>query len=410
MLDYVSVLIYGILIMFFFLDIRISKNRILMIIVYVTLSTLLQLIMYYTYGSKFIEKIYPLAIHLPIVIFFCFIFKKKLNLVLIFTAPRRWLGEVISLFFNNNKYVLVIGKIMVSIILLILIYKYLCPYVNRILKYSSLRITLLTIIPALSYCITYGTTVYTDLLYQSNMLVVGIFSIGFNFVFYLFIIAYFIEMDKSFELETNRTILQMKMESISNQIDDYKKTQNQTIVYRHDLRHHLRYLSGCISENHLEQALNYIRKLNKDIEATEVKQYCENIDVNLILSAYVNMAQKNDVHIEFDGAVPIDIHIHPTDISVILANCIENAIKACKELEDSNKRKIKVSCKFKNGKLLIEICNGFKNKIYFEGDIPISTEKNHGLGIKSTIAVVKKYNGIYSFTQEAGIFSSRIIL
>jgi len=242
------------------------------------------------------------------------------------------------------------------------------------------------------------------------MLVVGIFSIGFNFIFYLFIIAYFIEMDKSFELETNRTILQMKMESVSNQIDDYKKSQNQTIVYRHDLRHHLRYLSGCISENHLEQALDYITKLNKDIEATEVKQYCENIDVNLILSAYANMAQKNDVHIEFSGYVPMDIHIQSTDISIILANCIENAIKGCKELEDENNRKIKVICKFKNGKLLIEICNRFKNDIYFEGDIPISKEKNHGLGIKSTIAVVKKYNGIYSFTEEAGIFSSRIIL
>lgn len=417
MLDYLSVLIYGVLIMVFFLDVKMNKKNMLILLGYVLLSEFLQLELYYVYGSKFIEKLYPLLIHLPLVIFFCYIFKKRLNLVLfvlftsyIFTAPRRWIGEVVASFFNNDPYVLVITKIIASIMLLVVIYKYLCPYVNRILKYSSSRITLLTVVPASSYCITYATTVYTDALYNSNMLVVGLFSVGFNCVFYSFIIAYFIEMDKNFASQTEQTVLKMQIDTTLNQIEDYKRSQKQGAIYRHDLRHHLHYLSTCIAENQIDEALAYITKINTDVEATQVRQYCENTSVNIILSGYANKAKNNNIDIEINTIVPMVIPMHSTDICVILSNGIENAIHACNKLENESNRKIRVICEFKNKKLIIEMCNNFEDEIRFEGDIPISTEQNHGLGVKSIVATVKKYQGLYYFNEENGIFTMRVIL
>lgn len=417
MLDYLSVLIYGVLIMVFFLDVKMNKKNMLILVGYVLLSGLLQLELYFDYGSKSIEKLYPLLIHLPLVIFFCYVLKKRLNLVLfilftsyIFTSPRRWIGEVVASFFNNDQYVLIITKIIASIMLLIVIYKYLCPYVNRILKYPSSRITLLTVVPALSYCITYATTVYTDALYNSNVLVVGLFSVGFNCVFCFFIIAYFIEIDKNFALRTEQTALKMQIDTTLIQIEDYKRFQKQGAIYRHDLRHHLHYLSTCISENHADEALTYITKINRDIEATLVRQYCENTSVNLIISAYATKAKNNNIGIEINAIVPMAIPMHSTDICVILANGIENAIHACNKLENEFSRKIIVSCKFKNKKLMIEICNNFEDEIRFEGDIPISTEQNHGLGVISIIATVKKYQGLYCFTHENDIFTMRVII
>jgi two-component system sensor histidine kinase AgrC len=416
-LDYFSVLIYGVLIMFFFLDIKINRKNMLFLSCYVLLSGFLQFELYYVFGSKFIEKSYPLLIHLPVVIFFYYIFKKRLNLVLfalftsyIFTAPRRWIGQVVSLLFNNDPTVLIIAKVIASVMLLFVIYKYLCPYVNRILKYSSSRITLLTVVPAISYCIAYATTVYTDALYHSNMLVVGLFSVGFNSVFYLFIIAYSIEMDKNFASQIEQTILEMQRDTTLIQIEEYKKSQQQGAIYRHDLRHHLQYLSTCIAENHTDEALAYITKVDTDVAAILVKQYCENTSVNLILSAYATKAKNNNIDIEVYAVVPMVISMHFTDICVILSNGIENAIHACNKIENESNRKIRVSCKFENKKLLLEICNNFDGEIQFEGDIPISTEQNHGLGVKSIIACVKKYQGLYSFTEENGIFTMRGIL
>lgn len=416
-LDSLSVLIYGVLIMVFFLDIKLNKKNLLLIVGYVLLIGVLQFGFYYVYGLKFIEKIYPLLIHLPLVIFFCCLFKKRINLVLfvlftayILTAPRKWIGEVIASFYNNDLHVLIVTKMIVSVMLLVVIYKYLRPYVKRISKYSTIRITILTMVPAVSYCITYATTVYTDALYNSYMLVVGIFSVGFNCLFYFFIIAYFIEMDKSFASQTEQTILQMQIDTISIQIEDYKEAQKQGVIYRHDLHHHLQYLSACIAENHTEEALDYITKINRAVESTLVRQYCENTSVNLILSAYATKAENSNIDIEIDAVVPMESSMNFIDMCVILANGMENAINACNKLEIEGNRKISVRCKFQNRKLMIEIYNNFEGEIRFEGDIPISTEKNHGLGVKSIVATVKKYQGVYSFSEDEDIFTMRIIL
>jgi len=416
-LDYLTVLTYGVLLMVFFLDIKVNRKSMLLISLYIIFCGVLQYVLYFAFDSEFLEKIYPLIIHLPVLLFFWYFFKKRINLVLfvlfisyIFTAPRRWVGEVVSSFFNNDPYVLVFTKIVVSVLLLILVYRFLRPYVNRVVKYSNTRITLLTVVPALSYCLTYATTVYTDALYNSNMLVVGLFSVGFNVVFYTFIIAYFIEMDKSFGLQTEQTILQMQIDTISIQIEDYKASQKQGAIYRHDLRHHLQYISANIAENHTEEALNYIAKINKAVEAIQIKQYCENTSVNLILSTYVTKAKKNHIDIDVDAIIPMATDISSIDVCVILSNAIENAINACNKLDHKTNKKISVSCKYENKNMKIEICNNFEDEIYFEDGIPISTEKDHGLGVKSIIATANKYVGLYTFTEENGIFRMRVIL
>ncbi len=416
-LDYLSVLSYGVLIMVFFLNIKINKKNILLISGYIIIFGLLQLKLYDIYGPKVIEKIYPLIIHLPLVIFFCYFFKKRLNLVLfvlftayLFTAPRRWIGEVVASYFNNNITVLIVTKMIASILLLFIIYKYLRPFVIRMLKYPSTRITLLTIVPASSYFITYGTTVYTDALYNSTLLVVGIFSIGYNCLFYLFIIAYFIEMDKSFELRTEQTILQLQMDTTLIQLEDYKNSQKQGAIYRHDLRHHLQYLNTCIIENHKNEALSYINKINRAIEDTEVQQHCENTSINLILSAYETKAKKSHIDVDINAMVPMVIPMHAADVCVILGNAIENATRACNKLDHEDNRKIGVRCKYENKKLMIEIWNTFNGEIVFDEDLPISREKDHGLGVRSIVATTKKYHGLYSFETRGDIFTMRVIL
>lgn len=69
-LDYFSVLIYGVLIMTFFLDIRMTKKNILLILGCILFNGLLQFGFSYIFGLEFLEKSYPLIIHLPIIIFY----------------------------------------------------------------------------------------------------------------------------------------------------------------------------------------------------------------------------------------------------------------------------------------------------------------------------------------------------
>jgi len=73
---------------------------------------------------------------------------------------------------------------------------------------------------------------------------------------------------------------------------------------------------------------------------------------------------------------------------------------------------LKILCKTKNDKLFTKITNSFEGTVMLvdEIPIPISKSKNHGLGTKSIAAIAEKYNGVYSFTAENGIFKTSIIL
>lgn len=416
-LNYLAVLLYGVLIMAFFLDIPFTRKTIFSISAYVVLSGLLQLVLSTTFGMEVIEKSYPLVIHLPILIFFCVFYKKRISSVLfalltayIFTSPRKWAGDLAAFFFNNNPNISIIFQIIFSVVFLVAVYFFLRPYVIQILNYSGSQIRLLNVMPAFFYLVFYTTTVYTNAFGQTSILLVGLFGVGFNFCYFAFLIAYFNELKKNFEAQTEQTVLKMQIDATTMQIEDYKNSQMQAAIHRHDLRHHLHYLSTCIAENHTDEAQAYITKINSDVEAVHVVQYCENTTVNLLLSAYVSQANNCNIPIEIYAVVPLDISMQATDICVILGNGIENAIRACKKIENEYDRKISVSCRHDNKKLMIEVCNTYVGEIRFEGDIPFSTEENHGLGAKSIKAAVQKYQGLYSFSAENGIFTMRVIL
>ncbi|NCA93175.1 GHKL domain-containing protein [bacterium] len=416
-LNYISILIYGLLIMAFLLNIKMNRKNMLFLSVYVVLSSLLQFVLFSTYGSSFIEKSYPIIIHLPLILLFRWIYKKRLIAIFFvllnayaLTTPRKWIGDVVASFFDYDLSLSIIVQIISSPILLLITYRYLRPFVIRILEYKGKHIFLLSIMPGIYYLVTYASTVYTKELYRSDILLPGLLGIGFNLCFYIFMAAYFDEMTKSFDARTQQTVLQMQIDATTMQIEDYKASQNQAAIYRHDLRHHLHYLSNCISENHTDEAQAYITRINNDTEAAPVTNYCENTSVNLILSAYAAQAKNRNISIEIYAVVPILIPMQSTDICVILGNGIENAIHACAKIEDPGKKEITVECRLENTKLIIEICNPFSGVINFDGDVPVSLEENHGFGVKSIVAATQKYQGLYSFTAENGIFTLRVIL
>lgn len=42
--------------------------------------------------------------------------------------------------------------------------------------------------------------------------------------------------------------------------------------------------------------------------------------------------------------------------------------------------------------------------LFFDRGHPIAKEKEHGIGIKSMVYIVEKYQGVYQFTVKDGIF------
>lgn len=417
LLNFLSVFLYGFFIMFYFLNIKFdTKNRIT-IAAYVAIAILLQIVLFLLGGKQFVEKVYPLAFHLPLLIFCWKYFNKRFDSSLfalcftyILTTPRKWIGDLFALALHNNSNASLIIQIIITLPLLIIIYRYLRPYINKLLVYSDEKIRILLIIPFIYYVIAYLTTVYTQLLYTSKIVVVGILTIGLTLTFFYYFVVYFNEMEKRFHITTEQNILSVQLNDLHARTELLKHSEENAIIQRHNLRHHLQLINGYLATNQIPEAQSYILEIENNMYHEVVVQYCENNAVNLILSSYITMAKNENISVQSHVILPNSCEVADMDLCIILANAIENAINACRNIKSKNDRFINIDCNIKNNKHFIQVTNSYIDAITFEKGLPITNRENHGFGTKSIVAIVHKYHGIFSFTAEEGIFKMNIII
>ena len=95
---------------------------------------------------------------------------------------------------------------------------------------------------------------------------------------------------------------------------------------------------------------------------------------------------------------------------MVVSNLLENAIQACGRLTDGTNPYLRFTCR-SVGRLLLEIENPCpEDTVLDEKGYPIAREEGHGIGSKSVIAFVKKYDGELLYQVEKGVFRVRILV
>ena len=131
-------------------------------------------------------------------------------------------------------------------------------------------------------------------------------------------------------------------------------------------------------------------------------RYCENTTVNTVLAVYGRRASENGIRVNISALVGADIAVLPQDLVIVIANLFENAIHAVSRLKTKSPY-IEITIKESAQRLLVKIENPCKEKMAFD-------KVNYGIGINSVIATLNKYDGMYDFAAEDGIFSAKAIL
>ena len=192
------------------------------------------------------------------------------------------------------------------------------------------------------------------------------------------------------------------------ELEGLRKSQEKASMYRHDLRHHLRYISSCIENGNVDQVQEYIQGIYSEIEASKVVVYSENEVVNLILSAFVGKAKELGIPIKVHMEISKDVVISENDICVLLSNALENALFACQKLNTKNVD-VEVIGFEKNGKLFFEISNPCDEMVRIKNGIPFTERVEHGIGVRSICAIVDKYKGGISWKAKDNVFCVDII-
>lgn len=259
-----------------------------------------------------------------------------------------------------------------------------------------------SILSALFYVIIIWTTYYpTIVLKRPEYIPQLIMILVLVPIMYITVFKVLWTQIKLFNSAEENRALNMQIKMVNERLFNSEEKGNSLKILRHDMKHEMLLLSDYIKNRNFDEAEKYINRLISDIDKSTLKRYCDNHSVNVVMSYYNKIADEKDIKFEININLPKTLMVNETDLAVVLSNGLENSINA---LETCDNKKIIIKCFTEADKIYLEIKNRFYDKVIFDGNIPRSKQENHGYGTKSMVAIVEKYDGVYSFEIENGYF------
>lgn len=227
-----------------------------------------------------------------------------------------------------------------------------------------------------------------------------------------FLVLYFISIryhdDKLLDIyEISSTYYQNKL--LKNQVDEVQNIYMTMRGWRHDYHNHLQSLKAKLSQNQIDEAIQYLNELEKDLD--DIHQIVEtgNINVDAILNSKLSLAMTQDIEINVKVSIPKQLPINDIDCCVLLGNLIDNAIEACEKVDD--KKYIRLYIGLYKKQLYISVTNATHEVVRKFDEEYISNKRgNHGHGLKRINKVVEKYHGYINRKNEPGVFVTEIML
>ncbi len=178
----------------------------------------------------------------------------------------------------------------------------------------------------------------------------------------------------------------------------------------HDFNHHLTALKGLAALGKREEALAYMESLL----STTYRETALCHSGSDIIDAIINFkaAEATQLGIDFRFAVsfPVSADIAPVDICGVLANQIDNAFDACRQMPPSYLREVKITIKHVENFVFFRVENTVDHDP-FENNSSLSSTKTdtsaqHGLGLKNIHDITDKYSGFLRNEYKSGLFIS----
>lgn len=194
--------------------------------------------------------------------------------------------------------------------------------------------------------------------------------------------------------ENSLDLIRIQLKQVDATYKQINETYDKLRYIKHDFNKELAILEGLCIEGNITKIKNYISKIIKTIPDTQIINYSTNHMLNSILNHYHQLIIKENIESTFSINLNINDDSIISDICLILANGIENAIEATIKAQE---KFINVEVYQKEKSVIISLTNTFEpNNIKMVDNKIVTTKKdvdNHGLGLKIIENIAKSYNG-----------------
>lgn len=196
-----------------------------------------------------------------------------------------------------------------------------------------------------------------------------------------------------------------------NQLNLMKESIAGTKALRHDFNNHISTIYALAESDEKEKLRLHLSEIiNTDRDKT---RYVSTGDmaIDSIINFKIQEAMQKDIKITHEIMVPESMNIPSFDMTIILGNLLDNAIRAA-DNEEENKY-IDIKAWYSKGRLFFKIENTYSGKIVKENNKFATTKldkENHGIGLENVRKALNKYDGNMNIEYKNNIFSVLILM
>lgn len=193
-------------------------------------------------------------------------------------------------------------------------------------------------------------------------------------------------------------------------VENDKKLQS----LRHDIANQIQIVYSLLINGESQKSIELMNELRDRYGHVDQLVYCENAVLNIILANKKSEAEKAGIEVQIKVRdFPKQLPISDFDLSTVVCNLFDNAIRGCICSNQSHPRLI-VDIVRRNKYLVIRILNSCIVNMTIENTDRIETTKSnsqtHGFGIPIIAGIVKRYKGDFVVSAQNGLFTATAIM
>lgn len=181
-------------------------------------------------------------------------------------------------------------------------------------------------------------------------------------------------------------------------LSEARARYEQTKALRHDWQNHLIVLDGLLAGGRVREGREYLQKLKSSVVALSPPYSTGSPAADILLSEKLGPAKAEGITAEVSLALPKKCVVDETDLAVLFANALDNALAACRAVE--GERQIRITGRRQGDFLALS----FENTCA-EGPLTPA-----GTGLGNIKAVARRYHGTALAEKTGGCFRLDVLL
>lgn len=322
-------------------------------------------------------------------------------------------GIVANLLGNDMLFLLLCWALLFPLAEILFVRFALERYRRALAELGRMNWWVISAVSVLYYVIFAYTTSYPALLTR-NLAGLPLFLLLVLLTLLTFAMIYYILRDqlRIRRHEQTEKLLSVQVQAFENAVRAMEHSEASLKIMRHDMRHYNTLLRELLQSGDTAGALTLLGGMETALDRSRPVHYCAEPTLNVVLRYYVELAAeagcKTTTRIRLTGPLPVEA----ADLCIVLANALENAINACKRIEDEAKREITITC-VDEPAFALGVYNTYAGSVTLDSDgLPVSAEQDrgHGYGVQSIVAFARKHGALLDYDVDEKWFKMRLVL